>query len=64
MIKTIFTSAWILAATAALFLGLNGTIDPAAMVAFSLAALGLFYAFALWTVIVNTRDPLPQRSKK
>ena len=59
MLRTIFASVWILATMTALLLGLNGNIDPAAMVIFSLAALALFYAFALWTVIVNTRDSEP-----
>lgn len=56
MFRTFFASVWILTTIAALLLGLNGSIDPAAMVIFSLVALALFYAFALWTVLVNTRD--------
>lgn len=56
MLRTIFASVWILTAVTALALGLNGSIEPAAMVSFSLVALGLLYAFALWTVIANTRE--------
>jgi hypothetical protein len=56
MFRTIFASVWILTAVAALLLGLNGGIDPAAMVIFSLVALTFFYAFALWTVLMNSRD--------
>ena len=59
MFKTIFASACILAAIAALLTGMNGNIDPKAMVVFSLAALGLFYTFALRSVIVATRDSPP-----
>lgn len=56
MFKTIFASAWILAAMGALLLGLNGSIDKTSMVFFSLVALVLFYGFALGTVMVRTRD--------
>ena len=55
MIKQIVASIWILATTAAVMLGLNGSIAPAVMVVFSLAALSMFYGFALWTVISQTR---------
>lgn len=64
MMKEILATAWILGAVAALILGLNGSIDPAAMVVFSLVALGLFYAFAVGTVIVSTRDPRPLMLKR
>jgi len=50
MFKTILAWAWIIAAMSVLFLGLNGSIDRAAMVISSLAALALF------TVFVNTHD--------
>jgi hypothetical protein len=42
---------------ALLVLGFAGALHPAFMVGFSLSALGLFYGFALWTVIVNTSEP-------
>ena len=57
MLKNILASVWILAALAVLILGLNGFIDAGWTVVLSLVALVLFYAFALWTVVVNTRDP-------
>ena len=59
MIKQIFLSALILAGIAALFEGLDGAFDSTAMVIFSLIALVLFYAFALWTVITNTSESQP-----
>jgi quinol-cytochrome oxidoreductase complex cytochrome b subunit len=64
MFRIILASIWIFAAIATLVLGLNGSIDPAAMVAFSLVALALFYAFALRTVIANTRESPTQRVKQ
>jgi hypothetical protein len=60
MFKTLMGSVWIAAAIAGIILGLNGSIEPAAKVIFSLVALAVLYAFALWTVMVNTRDPQPQ----
>jgi hypothetical protein len=63
MFRTIFASVWTLTTVAALLLGLNGRIDPAAMVIFSLVALGLFYAFALFTVFVNLRESQLQNFK-
>ena len=62
MYKTIFASAWILTTLAVFVLGVSGRIDPVAVVIFSLIALGLFYAFAVWTVIVNTPDADPRAS--
>lgn len=62
-VRTVLASAWILTALAALLFGLNGSIDPAVMVIFSLVALALLYAFALWTVLVNTRDSQPESFK-
>ena len=56
MFKTILAWAWIIVTMTVLFLGLNGNIDRAAMVIFSLAALTMFFAFALFTVFVNKRD--------
>ena len=60
MVRTVLASVWFLGTVAALFLGMNGTLDPAAMVVFSLAGLGMFYAFAFWSVFVNTREPEPR----
>jgi len=56
MFKTILAWAWIIVTMSVLFLGLNGSIDRAAMVIFSLAALTMFFAFALFSVFVNTHD--------
>jgi hypothetical protein len=56
MFKTILAMLWIFGAMTVLFLGLNGSIDHAAMVIFSLAALALFYGFALITAFGNSRD--------
>jgi hypothetical protein len=55
MFKTIFASALIFALATALVLGLNGSIDPVAMVVFSLVSLGLFYGLAIRTAVVNIR---------
>ena len=60
MFRSFFASVWILAAIATLVLGLNGNIDPAAMVFFGLFALALFYAFAVRTVVVNTSYAQPE----
>ena len=56
MFRTTLASAWIAGTMTVLFLGLNGSIDQAAMVIVSLVALTLFYALALFTVFINTRD--------
>ena len=64
MYKTIFASIWIATAMAALFLGLSGVGDPALMIVSSLFTLGLFYIFALWVVVVNTREPQHQSVKR
>ena len=57
MFKTIIASVWTLATVAVFILGLNGFIEPVSTVVLSLVALGLFYAFAVWSVMVNTRHP-------
>jgi hypothetical protein len=62
MIKQLAASTWILTTTAAFILGLNGFIGPTVMVTFSLAALGVLYGFALWTVISNTGKGNPVSS--
>ena len=56
MFKTILAWAWIIVTMSILFLGLNGNIDRAAMMIFSLAVLIMFFAFALFTVFVTTPD--------
>lgn len=55
MIKKIYVLAWFLLLASVLAAVFTGTFDPLAMVVFSLVAVGLVYAFALWSVIVNTR---------
>ena len=60
MMKNFYVSAWLLLAASVLVSVFTGTFNPIGMVVFSLVAVGLFYAFALWTVIVNTRDTPPQ----
>jgi len=59
MIKTIYAIAWFVVGIAAFISILAGSFGAAAMVVFSLIALGLFYGFALWSVTVNTREPHP-----
>ena len=54
--KTFYFIAWFLLIASALASSFVGTFDAFAMVAFSLVALGLIHALALWSVFVNTRD--------
>ncbi len=54
--KKIYVLAWFLLAAAAFVSALTGTFNPAALLVFSLIALGLVYTFALWSVLVNTRE--------
>jgi hypothetical protein len=56
MIKKFYVSAWFLLAAAVLISVFTGAFNPLAMVVFSLVAVGLVYGFAMWSVIVNTRD--------
>ena len=65
MKKANYASVWILAiAVGALIL--TGTFDGVGIMTFSLISLiglGLFTAFALWSVIVNPRDSQAQSFK-
>lgn len=54
--KKIYTAAWFLLAILFLASVLTGSLNPTSLVAFSLIALGLVYALALWTVVINTRE--------
>jgi hypothetical protein len=54
--KKIYISAWFLLAAAAIVTALSGGFNAAALVFYSLIALGLVYTLALWSVIVNTRE--------
>lgn len=58
--KKFYVLAWFLLAASALASVFTGTFNPLAMVVFSLVALGLVYAIALWSVIVNTREAQTQ----
>ena len=60
MLKIFYVLAWFLTAAAVLISVLTGTFNEGAMVVFSFIGLGLVYGFALWSVIVNTRDPQSQ----
>ena len=53
--KKSYVSAWFLLAAAAFVAVLTGVMNAAALVAFSLVALGLVYALALWSVFTNTK---------
>jgi hypothetical protein len=56
MLKKLYVLAWFLLVMATLISALTGTLDPVALLIFSLFALGLIHALALWSVIVNTRE--------
>lgn len=56
MTKNLYVLAWFLLAAIVLVSALTGTLTPPALVVFSLAALGLVYGLALWSVIANTRE--------
>ncbi len=53
--KKIYTAAWFLLAILFLATVLTGSLNPVSLVVFSLIALGLVYALALWVVIDNSR---------
>jgi hypothetical protein len=50
MIKKFYFLAWLLFAASVLRSAFTGSFDALAMFVFSLVALGLIYAFALWAV--------------
>lgn len=56
MMKNLYISAWILLAAAAFVSVLTGSFNPAALFVFSLVALALVYALALWSVMADARD--------
>jgi len=56
MIKKFYVLAWFLLAASVLVSVFTGTFNPLGVVVLSLVAVGLVYGFALWSVIVNTRD--------
>lgn len=51
--KKLYVSAWVLLAAAAFAAVVTGAMSAATLFVFSLAALGLVYALALWAVVVN-----------
>lgn len=56
MMKQIYISTWILLAIAASVTVLTGSFDSVALMVFSLIALGLVQALALWSVYAQTRN--------
>jgi hypothetical protein len=58
--KKFYVLAWFLLAAAVLVSIFTGTFNSLAMVVFGLVAVGLVQGFALWSVIVNTRDTQPE----
>jgi len=59
--KKFYVTAWFLLAVSVLVSVFTGTFYPLTVVVFSLVAVGLVYGFALWSVIVNTRDTQEQQ---
>ncbi|MDQ3750033.1 MAG: hypothetical protein M3367_13640 [Acidobacteriota bacterium] len=56
MMKNLYVLAWFLLGAAVFVSVLTGALTPATLFVFSLAALGLVYGLALWSVILNTRE--------
>lgn len=54
--KKIYTAAWFLLGILFIAAVLTGYLNPVSLVVFSLFALALVYALAVWTVFVNTRE--------
>ena len=54
--KALYFAAWFILVAAALVSAAVGVFDSAALVAFSLTALALFYALAVWAAFTNTRE--------
>ncbi len=54
-IKKNYAAAWILLALTVFAAFLTGSVTALMLFVFSLVALALVYALALWTVISNTR---------
>lgn len=54
--KHFYSTAWFLWAVAALVMVSSGSFDVVAFVLFSLGALVLVHALALWSVFTNTRE--------
>jgi hypothetical protein len=56
MMKKFYISAWFLLVASAFISLFNGSFNSAALFVFSLVALVLVLAAAMWSVIVQTRD--------
>jgi hypothetical protein len=54
--KQLYFTAWALVAATSIVLVLTGTFNAIALVAFSLVAVGLVHALALWAVFTNTGE--------
>ena len=54
--KNFYVLAWFLLVASVLASVFTGSFNPVALLVFSLFALVLFKARALWSVIVQTRD--------
>ncbi len=55
-IKKLYTAVWILLTLTAFATFLTGNFNHLTLLLFSLGALALVHALALWTVINNTRE--------
>lgn len=53
--KNIYKAAWVLLTVSFIVSVLTGYFNPLSLVLFSLAALGLVFALALWVVIDNVQ---------
>jgi hypothetical protein len=56
IMKVIYGTAWFLLVAATLVSAFTGSFNPPAVVVYGLMALGLVYAIAVWSVVVNTRE--------
>lgn len=56
MMKQFYIAAWILLAISAIATVLTGSFSPAILLVYSLGALALVMALAMWSVYVQTRD--------
>lgn len=59
MLKTFYALAWVFLVLISVRLALTDAIDPVALLVLSLSALALAYGLALWSVITNSRSPIP-----
>jgi len=59
IMRKIYTAAWLLLTVLFLASVSTGNFNPVSLLIFSLIALGLVYAPALWAVVVNTKKLTP-----